>query len=327
MNMLRHSLLTLLFLVVTSFPVFAYKMTIYTDQTSKAKAEQVKQLFKTTYPFNQYNIDFEIVSATAAELNCAPDPAITRLVVCNSTHVTTDSAARGSDQAFIVRDLAQYGGSGGGVPVITTQSDPRMMLHEYLHTLGLSDEYEYSASEAPRFCTSTTRSPNLTVITPLASYASDAIARTTHSSAIPWYARIAGTTLITNSTNLGTGNVNSTTAAPNTGNAPLALSRAIGLYKGKTCRNLPATGSGPAAASWHPGGEPTIMEFLSGGLGGPTEQIVAGIYDSRGVTKRVAATTPPPPMPVTVTDGARDDSKGAIINVINNTGSSSSIGR
>jgi|GEM_PF-826449 len=272
-----------------------YKITIFTDQTPDNKAQEVIQTFRSTYPFNQYEIEFEVVSMTTADLNCNPDPDIDRLLVCDTTRVASDAAERGSDQAFIVSSYEQYGGSGGGIPVISSGSTPRMMLHEYLHSLGLCDEYEYSESEAVRFCQEPPlQNANQAVITPRASYANDGEARSAHREAISWYSHILDSTLITNTsgTQLGTGAIALTPGArPNSGNTPIENDTPIGLYRGRTCNNAV-----PVKVSWHPGGSASIMDDLSYGLGRANEVIVQEILESRGL-RRTAASLAAEPIP------------------------------
>lgn len=80
---------------------------------------------------------------------------------------------------MIIKDSDKWGGSslvGGGVPVITTGTSTKAMLHEYMHTLGLCDEYEYAASEAHFYCKGEAN-PNLVFIDPLDPYAADSMAR------------------------------------------------------------------------------------------------------------------------------------------------------
>lgn len=201
--------------------------------------------------------------------------------MCNSDHVRQNSATKGYDQALIVRDVPEYGGSGGSIPVISAGPTPRMMLHEYLHTLGLCDEYEYSASEAQRYCNGTGQ-PNLVAFNPVdEGYDDDASARSQHGNQIPWFSDILATTLITNGRNLGTGAVSSTPSPVNTGNTPTTVSSGFGLYQGKTCNNKT-----PAVKTWHPGGEKTIMHSLSYGLGAVNEKIVREILIAKGAAPK-----------------------------------------
>lgn len=299
--------LCLLLSLFVSPSVFAYKMTVYTDQPDQSKAREVIRTFQSTYPFNQFEIDFEIKTVTADELNCSPfratkadgtEEVINRNLSCNSENIARDAASRGVDQAMIVKNVSEYGGSGGSIPVISAGSTARMMLHEYLHALGLCDEYEYAAGEAEIYCGSA--GPNMVFIQPEAAYTSDRVARNKHSDAIPWYEFIKTSTQITrgNPLTLGTGNVNASVyATPNSTSSPSTIGSVIGLYEGKTCRN-----ASPPKKTWQPGQEATIMEFLDAGLGAGNEELVAKILQSKGVRRKAV---PPPPAETIVHNGAR----------------------
>ncbi len=286
-------------LLIMSPSVYAYKMTIYTDQPEQTKAREVLSTFKNTYPFNQFEIDFEIKTVSAGDLNCEPyrfkkpdgtEEVINRNLTCHSSNIAREAAKNGIDQALIVKNVEAYGGSGGSIPVMSIGSPPEMMLHEYLHTLGLCDEYEYKASEAGEYCDMS--GPNMTFIEPdPEGYPSDAKARNKHSDKIPWYSFIKPQTLITRGTplTLGTDLVNNSVhATPNSTNAPSVMGAAIGLYEGKTCKN-----ANPPKKTWQPGREASIMEFLDAGLGAGNEQLVAKILESRGVRRKLAEENPP----------------------------------
>jgi hypothetical protein len=286
MNNLVYLATFFLTLYLVNFKTCAYELAIYTDQESKSKAQEVIQTFKQTYPFNSLEISYKIIPTTTEQLNCQQNAQITRVLSCNSSHVRTDSASQGYDQALIVRDVQEYGGSGGSIPVISAGSDPRMMLHEYLHTLGLCDEYAYSSAEAEIYCKETLKRPNLTVIKPKADgYSSDQEARSEHGSEIPWFSQILATTKITNQNKLGTKRETSISAPLNSGNSTTSFSTPTGLYKAKTCN-----AKTPPIQAWHPGGEKTIMENLSLGLGANNERIVREILISRGATPIISST-------------------------------------
>ena len=266
--------------------LYAYAITIYTDEVDNTKAKEVITLFKTTYPFNKFNIDFNIKTVEAKELNCKSENGIERLINCDSSGIAYQASQLGIDQVFIVKKSAAYGGSGGSIPVITTNSSARTLLHEFLHTLGLSDEYQYSKEEASIYCNKK-NTPNMTYIEPMASgYVNDDKARSLHSKQIPWYSLILPTTFIThnNQSKLGTDQVNSTShATQNTTNLPTKLGAAVGLYQGKTC--VSAT---PPLVTWQPGKEVTIMENLDAGLGQGCEEIVEKILISRGLELKMS---------------------------------------
>lgn len=269
----------------------AYKYIIYTDDVKTDKAEKITELMRTTYPFSKFDIDFEIVTLKPEELPCGSTNGIDRLVTCDSSGDLQKRAMQsGGDQAMILKDSSQFGGSshvGGGVPVITTAADPRAMLHEYLHTLGLCDEYEYKASEAVVYCNpSRDNRPNVVFIDPLNPYGSDSMAKAKHSFQIPWFGDILSSTPITNTegTILGTGDVDSKKrAARNESTEPQVLGEPTGLYKGKVCNNaFPRPRN-----SWQPGSGVTIMENTNAGLGAPLEKIVEKLLISKGVRTKL----------------------------------------
>ncbi len=173
--MVKISFLGLIFLVTPE--VYALKYTIYTDEPDGKKAHEVIKEMKSTYPFTVFNVEFEVLKVPASQLDCSSKMGIDRLVSCETDQLVKDAAKRGSDQVMIVKDLDKWGGSAaeGGVPVITTGTSARAMIHEYMHVLGLCDEYEYKPSEADIYCNENSRDrPNLTIIAPLPQgYASD----------------------------------------------------------------------------------------------------------------------------------------------------------
>lgn len=261
----------------------AYKYIIYTDDVKTDKAEQVASMMKTTYPFSKLDIEIEIVRLQPHELECSSKYGIDRLVMCDNANDIQKRAMRaGGDQAMIIKDTEKYGGSsqvGGGVPVMTTAGGPRVMLHEYMHTLGLCDEYEYSEPEAEIYCNDRDR-PNLVFIEPLDPYGGDSVAKGIHMGSIPWGSEINSNTPITNTdgTRLGTGDVDFTNKMPsNSSDMAQALSEPTGLYKGKICNQAV-----PKKTSWHPGAGATIMENTDAGLGAPLEKIVEKIMISKG---------------------------------------------
>lgn len=281
--MVKANIITLLLLA--SAYSHALKYTIYTDEPDEKKAQEVVREMRDTYPFNTFNIDFEIVQIPEEDLKCESKLGIDRLVACNTDKLVRDGAKRGSDQVMVVKNMAKWGGSAaeGGVPVITSGTSARAMIHEYMHVLGLCDEYEYKPQEADIYCKESRSKPNLTVIEPLAGgYYNDAHARREHRFDIPWYKKIKESTPITSGSALGTGDADYSKKAPlNSTTNPTLLDDATGLYKGKSCKN-----ASKKVHSWHPGGNSTIMENVDNGLGAPLEEIVKEILASKGARKR-----------------------------------------
>lgn len=269
----------------------AYKYVIYTDDTKTDKAEQIGEMMKTTYPFSKFDIEIEIVTLKPEELPCDSANGIDRLIMCDTSgDLQKRAMLTGGDQAMILKDTEKFGGSshvGGGVPVITTSASPRTMLHEYMHTLGLCDEYEYSATEAEIYCDpKRSGNPNLVFIDPENPYASDSVARGFHANEIPWYSDILPTVPITNTngTILGTGDIDpKNRAAKNDTTEPQMLGEPTGLYQGKVCNKaFPRP-----RVSWQPGAGVTVMENFNAGLGAPLEKIVEKLLVSKGLKKKL----------------------------------------
>lgn len=281
----------------------AYKYVIYTDDDKSDKAEQIAEMMKTTYPFSKFDIEVEIVTLKLDDLPCDSSYGIERLITCdNSDDLQARAMKSGGDQAMILKSTDKYGGSshvGGGVPVITTGSSPRAMLHEYMHTLGLCDEYEYAAVEADMYCNSKNKNdhPNLVFIDPENPYSSDSKARGFHSGEIPWYGDILPSVPITNTngTILGTGKVEpGKRAAKNDTTEQQMLGEPTGLYQGKVCNKA----SPRPRISWQPGAGATVMENFNAGLGAPLEKIVEKLLISKGAKKKLQYEDEPVVKPV-----------------------------
>lgn len=273
-------------------PAYALKYVIYTDQSDASRAREVVELMKTTYPFNKHRMEFEIVQLKPEELNCGSANGIDRLLTCDQSTdaINAMTARRGGDQAMIIKDRAEHGGSGanGGIPIMASGSNARVMLHEYLHTLGLCDEYSYSASEANMYCDTMGVYPNATVIEPLPAYSSDNHARREHRIVIPWYGEINDSTKITTGSSLGTGPSSDEKEVPNNTNIPSVLSEPVGLYPGKICIN-----ASPAKKTWVPGAKKTIMDDYNAGLGAALEKKVDGLLKSKGAPPKMEYSAAP----------------------------------
>jgi hypothetical protein len=275
----------------------AFKYVIYTDQPDGKKAKEVAETMKNTYPFNANGVEFEIVNLPSSQLDCASrtkdstGKIMERTVSCDNTvGLNSMTARRGGDQAMIVKDLNYHGGSAaeGGIPVMTTGSNPRVMLHEYMHTLGLCDEYEFKAEEANLYCSGRNKRDNSVVIEDeLPTYINDAHARREHRFDIPWFGKILETTLITQGKSLGTGTVGNELEVPNNSNIPSVLNEPIGLYQGKSCKN--AT---PSKKTWLPGGKKTVMDNYEAGLGAAMEAKVDEILKSKGTKSKLEYSQP-----------------------------------
>ena len=255
-----------------------YRFVIYTDQSPPTKAREVVNYFKTTTPFNEFQMEFVIENLSSKELDCRSHHSIDRLITCNTNEITKRAYNRDYDQVFVVSDSAKYGGSGGEVPVITSSPKTPVTIigHEYLHRLGFCDEYQYSAQEANYYCTESYLSStlNAAIITPLSNgYHSDQHAKKTHNSDIPWYAKIDPDTFISTGQTLGT---------------PNKFSKRIGLFPSKNCSK-----KSPAIHVWQPGGIATIMKNLNAPIG-PYVDILREALTSKGIPTIMRQPAPPP---------------------------------
>tara|TARA_B100001971_G_scaffold215192_1_gene259893 strand:- start:146639 stop:147625 length:987 start_codon:yes stop_codon:yes gene_type:complete len=303
------------FLLMLSLFTHAYTLGIYTDEAGGAKAQEVIRELQNTYPFNVLDIEYRVIPQSTADLDCGFRSDIARLPTCNSGKQRRHARRNDIDQPLIIMDHDTYGGSGGGIPVMTTNTPPSTMVHEYLHTLGLCDEYEYDASEADRYCRGMDSRPNSAIIAPNSSYASDGEARNEHDRDIPWYGDIAATTPITNggssARRLGTGSVGNVLAPVNRTTSPTTISSPIGLYRGTACDN-----ASRRYHLWHPGQERNIMERLDAGLGRANEIAVRRILLERGAQFKPEFDPTASPQIATAPENVSEDYKENAINAI-----------
>jgi len=246
--------IVLLLILLTSKNLQAqYRYVIYTDQEPPQRAEEIRDYFRNTPPFTEFYFEMDIRPLSTEELGCETSPGIPRLVVCDTGRIMREAMEANYDQAFVISDNENYGGSGGSIPVMTSSSSVPLstMLHEYMHVLGFCDEYIYSPSdlEAYDYCAPglIQRAVNTVEITPSAQgYPSDEVARETHSSQIPWFNHIQSTTPIA-TTSLGT---------------PKTHNNEIGLFPSEMSQHARRE-----VHLWKPGGESTIMNNLHDPVG------------------------------------------------------------
>jgi hypothetical protein len=232
-----------------------YKILFLTDQPGGAKALEIAEAFKNTRPWSVFNIETQIIEKTSEELNCKEGTVIKRLITANRSLASREASRNNANQSMIVCNLPD-GGAGGDIPIIAADHRAvQVAFHEFMHTLGFSDEYAYSADEAKIYCTDMADMTrvNIAHITPLASYTSDADARTRHSSKIPWYPHIIASTLITHGDQLGT---------------DFSKTNVFGLFEAGTCSN-----ADPAIDLWKPESGTSIMQVTAGNT-------ISGIYST-----------------------------------------------
>ncbi len=99
-------------LSIIALPANAYKLTLYTDQKSQEAAKGIINEFKTNYPFNLFQIDFNIVTIDKSLVTCTTDPAAPRSRECNFKELSEKHIApEGVDQAIFVKESNEWFGS------------------------------------------------------------------------------------------------------------------------------------------------------------------------------------------------------------------------
>lgn len=277
----------------------AYTIVIVTDQQDLTKAKNDIEKLKSTYPLSKFDINFKIARVKQEQLLCGASRGIDRLVTCESIQDKLQAVTKqlGGDHTIVIKDStglakeSEHGGSaavGGNMLVVTSHSHASSALHEFMHSLGFSDEYIYNANDAQVYCKASKQSSiNLAVIAPKASYGSDAEARSTHSGQIPWYGDISSSTLITNSgqTRLGTevkGNKSQKSYPINNSIYPSPLDEPTGLYPSDVCKNGTA-----GVKTWKPYASISIMGSLTAGLGRNMEDVAEEALYRKGARYKV----------------------------------------
>lgn len=277
----------------------AYTIVVVTDQQDLSKAKKDIEKIKSTYPFTKFDIDFKIARVKKEQLICGASNGIDRLVTCDAIAAKLQAATKllGGDHTMVIKDSndldekSNHGGSaavGGNLIVTTSHSHDGSALHEFMHSLGLSDEYTYSEKDAPIYCKEN-RLPtlSLTFIVPKDPYRGDSAARSAHSARIPWYDKISSTTLITNSgeTKLGTeikNKKNQMSYPVNNSIYPSPFDEATGLYPVGVCDN-----STNKVQGWKPNASLGIMGSLTAGLGRNLEDIAEEALYRKGARYKV----------------------------------------
>lgn len=189
-----------------------YKIVLISDEGSDTKANQFMAYLRTQPPFSQMapeDLQITVRRAPPGAMNCrSPHPETEesrRLVTCEQGALRRIQRSERADFAVgITSTPSYYGGSGGQIPVATTESPNHVLLHEMLHTYGLEDEYRYpSPQEVSRYCRPGDTGPNVAWFRDTPPYASDSAARTTHAGDVPWIGRIPGNMPITQLPALG----------------------------------------------------------------------------------------------------------------------------
>ena len=275
-----------MFLACGFFPMnsLAYKWVIYTDQQSGDYAENFVDKVKNMPPFDKFDIEIVVKVIDPSMLDCSAYDLASRLIKCKTEKIRKDLLESDGDQAMIIKDHDVYQGSGGSIPMVTTATPYKTLVHELCHTFGLADEYEYSEEEARTYCKKSIIGSNVARIKPKESdYKSDTEARKKHRKKIPWYGLIKESTKITHNgeKSLGTAAKIANLEVSSARQVAGPSAQKVGLYPAKTCNNYPPK----KYKWWQASGEMTMMSTLGGpfDLGRANETILFNILRSRGV--------------------------------------------
>lgn len=223
-----------LFSAFISFSALAtepFRIMIIADQDATGRANEFKTYLRQNVPpFNRMQdadlqIDIRTLSQAENNMNCQSTPGIERLVTCDSAFL---QGIAGNSLAVAITSIPDVnGGSGGGIPVGTTKLPFPMMVHEMLHTAGISDEYPYETSdEQTRYCGNPQATSNYAYFKPGPPYATEGEARTRHTPDVRWMPRIlAGTPIRPSAETLGTPEASLLRPGE----------QKIGLYRGGKC--------------------------------------------------------------------------------------------
>lgn len=232
----------------------AATIVITTDQDSGQRANEVRRYLLRTPPFSQMeNLEVKVVKVNnSRDLSCAGGAhGIDRLVTCRSSELASLALQHGADRLVHITSNIKYGGSGGQFAVANSGLPNAMVMHELLHTLGLCDEYKYSAADAQIYCPHIKTAANVAVFKSVPPYASDEVAKRQHGSDIPWFGQIERTTPIVTGTQLGTPNPDK-----------------IGVFAAGVCSEAK-----PPVETWKPGSKSTVM-------GDFTDHVPRGVWNS-----------------------------------------------
>lgn len=259
-------------LLITSFQALAqfkpYKIVMFTDGDAKAKAEEFRTYLQTKPPFSKMGdkLTLEVVELTADEMKCGNTiPASPRIITCDTDLLRKKQRKMDAHLSLAFTSKGE-GGAGGGIPIASKDYPIQTMFHEMLHTYGLADEYDYSASEKTVYCNSPRSLANVVYFHDTPPYDSDVAAREKHARQVPWMGGIPRVRLITEGSSLGSKD----------SNFPKKGEQLLGLYRGGSCDSAALPGWRPYADSImrgysddtiYPIYEEVIIKNIEGSLG------------------------------------------------------------
>jgi hypothetical protein len=215
-------------MALISLPAFAqsnpFKIVLVADPQAKARAQEFKTYILAKEPFKSLasEIEISISEMSVADLSCGNTiPTSPRIITCDRNKIARRLSEVGAHNALVFTSKGS-GGAGGSIPVASTDYPLSTMLHEFLHTAGLQDEYHYSESEQTHYCNPPLKGANVALIKPNPAFANKQVALNKHGSEIPWNSYILQATPISTTQALG---------SPGT----TTYQNSAGLYEGGHC--------------------------------------------------------------------------------------------
>ena len=147
-------------------------------------------------PFNEFDVKTVIVEKSPQDIKCKQQRfhyaghGWRTFFLCDRDDILKDAAKKGYDRIVIVKHNPPRGSASAGfVITMHTRNNVNTFIHEFLHTLGFSDEYRCHDSRS--------YSRNIaTIYNFLDRYESDQMARNRHKDEISWYKHINQSTPI-----------------------------------------------------------------------------------------------------------------------------------
>jgi hypothetical protein len=249
----------LLLFCATTAQAGPYKISVIADTASEERAREYIANLSNTEPYKQLiaqgyvQIVVQPKILTPDQLKCHGGTAgIERLATCDilSGPDTRRTLCPGADLCPIFTSVPNIGKGGTTFPISSSTFPWTTMLHEMTHSLGFSDDYAYTRSEAKVYCKKTMSAPNAYSSKSMPNdYATEAAAKADCLAKIPWcrVAVASGANVVTAKSD---GKFVIGSPPP-----PSCPSDAVGVFRGGSCQaENPNT-------TWRPSFCPTIMGY------------------------------------------------------------------
>jgi hypothetical protein len=130
---------------------------LLTDESRAAGAAIVERTFRQTPPFSCMDLNIVVVRVSPQELNCRPHSRshngrhLDRFISCESAGNSFADRRRSAARAAKVLIIVDHSAPGGSAQVSGTRAlvttaalyqQPKIGIHEFMHTLGFEDTYE-----------------------------------------------------------------------------------------------------------------------------------------------------------------------------------------